>query len=475
MDYGRTGGYICSVVSYTSNSPIKYMIVIRRRLIYWLIKEYIRKWKKAIFFSFLIGLGVFFGFIFILRYFTAKIPVGKTETIGVVGAYSLQTLPPFILQDITKGLTVIAQDGSVLPGVAREWKVDETGKQYTFFLRNDVAFSDGKSLTSNDVSYSFSNVKVTRPNKQTIVFTLKDSYSPFLVSASHPIFKKGFVGIGQYFIRDVKLNGNFVQTIILALTANPYQTKIYQFYPSIDALKTAYMLGEVSRMVGLPDIEYKNSSFDTFQNTKIKKVTDYDQLVTIFYNTTDSVPSDKRLRSALSYSLPDTFSSGEKARSPISLKSWAYAQNFALEQDIDQAKILLEAYETGTKSANLRFELKTLPKYKDTAEEVAKAWEAIGVKTDIVVVESVPTTFQAFLGNFFLPKDPDQYTLWHSAQANNITRYDSKRIDKLLEDGRKITDRDERKKIYADFQKYLLADSPASFLYFPYAYEVSRK
>lgn len=451
------------------------MIVFRRRLIYWLIKEYIRKWKKAIFFSFLIGLAVFFGFIFILRYFVAKIPVGKTETIGVVGAYSLQTLPSFILQDITKGLTVIAEDGSILPGVAREWKADEAGKQYTFFLRNDVVFSDGKRLTSDDVSYSFSNVKVTRPNKQMIVFTLNDSYSPFLVSASHPIFKKGYVGVGHYFIRDVKLNGDFVQTIILALTTNPYQTKIYQFYPTFDALKTAFMLGEVSRMIGLPDIMYKNFSLDTFKNTKIVKVTDYDQLITIFYNTTDSVLSDKRLRSALSYALPDMFTNGEKAGNPIMPKGWAYAQNYTLFYDIERAKILLEAYETGTKSANLRFELKTLPKYKSTAEEVVKAWKTIGVTADIVVVDSVPTNFQAFLGNFFVPDDPDQYTLWHSAQANNITRYDSKRIDKLLEDGRKITDREERKKIYADFQKYLLADSPASFLYFPYVYEVSRK
>lgn len=452
------------------------MIVFRRRLIYWLIKEYLRKWKKAIFLSFLIGFLVFVGFIFILRYFTAKIPVGKTETIGVVGAYSLQTLPSFILQDITKGLTVIAPDGSVLPGVADKWKVNETGKQYTFFLRSDVVFSDGKNLTSNDVSYSFSNVKVTRPNKQTIVFTLKDSYSPFLVSVAHPIFKKGFVGVGKYSIKDVKLNGDFVETIILTLTTNPYQTKIYQFYPTFDALKTAYMLGEVSLMVGLPDIKYKNTTFNVFQNTKVAKNIDYNQLVTIFYNTTDSTLSDKRLRSALSYALPDVFAEGEKAGNPIMPKGWAYAQNFTLMHDIEQAKILLEAYDTGTKSAGMRFELKTLPKYKNTAEKVVKSWQEIGVTADIVVVESVPTNFQAFLGNFFLPKDPDQYTLWHSSQANNITRYDSnKRIDKLLEDGRKITDIDERKKIYADFQKYLLADSPASFLYFPYIYEVSRK
>ena len=29
--------------------------------------------------------------------------------------------------------------------------------------------------------------------------------------------------------------------------------------------------------------------------------------------------------------------------------------------------------------------------------------------------------------------------------------------------------------IYADFQKYLLEDAPAAFLYFPYEYDVIRK
>jgi DNA segregation ATPase FtsK/SpoIIIE-like protein len=63
----------------------------------------------------------------------------------------------------------------------------------------------------------------------------------------------------------------------------------------------------------------------------------------------------------------------------------------------------------------------------------------------------------------------------NSKQANNITGYENKRIDKLLEDGRKTISQTERKKIYDDLQKYLLADAPAAFLYFPYEYTVTRK
>jgi ABC-type transport system substrate-binding protein len=45
----------------------------------------------------------------------------------------------------------------------------------------------------------------------------------------------------------------------------------------------------------------------------------------------------------------------------------------------------------------------------------------------------------------------------------------------LLEDGRRTSDVGERRIIYADFQKFLIEDVPASFLFFPYEYDISRK
>jgi len=77
---------------------------------------------------------------------------------------------------------------------------------------------------------------------------------------------------------------------------------------------------------------------------------------------------------------------------------------------------------------------------------------------------------------FQVPSDPDQYQFWQSTQEDtNITHYTNLKIDKLLEDGRKTLDKDTRKKIYADFQRYLVDDSPVIFLYFPKAYTVERK
>jgi peptide/nickel transport system substrate-binding protein len=103
------------------------------------------------------------------------------------------------------------------------------------------------------------------------------------------------------------------------------------------------------------------------------------------------------------------------------------------------------------------------------------SWKKIGMQVRIEEVDSLPSDFQMYLGDFTLPRDPDQYTVWHSNQVNNITKFKNLRIDKLLEDGRQTTDFQTRQKIYFDFQKYLLDEQPASFLFFPYVYEITRK
>jgi len=57
----------------------------------------------------------------------------------------------------------------------------------------------------------------------------------------------------------------------------------------------------------------------------------------------------------------------------------------------------------------------------------------------------------------------------------NITNYQSPKLDKLLEDGRKLTDQNERQAVYFDFQKTLVEDTPVIFLYHPTVYTISKK
>lgn len=448
----------------------------RRRLIAWLFKAYIKKWRKTIFLSFVFGLIVFFILKFGANYFIPLVPFIQKETIGLVGAYTSDNLPPEILNKLSTGLTYVEKDDTIKPNIAKSWEIKNNGKKYIFHLKDNVVFNDGTKLTSEQIKYNFIDVSIERPDKFTIVFNLKNSYSPFLITVSRPIFKNEFVGTGQYRVQDINLNGNFVQSLNLVPVKSADEEIFYKFYPTEESLITAFVLGEVSKISGIKSEKFKNKNLSSFSNTKVFKKIDYSHLVTIFYNTQDKDLSDKKLREALSYAIPDNFLYGKRNYGPFSPNSWVSQDGFATyEQDFSHAELLLDDSGVSTKSSSVTFELKTLPQYIDLAGELKKVWEKIGIKSKIIIVDSLPSSFQIFLGDFKVPKDPDQYTLWHSSQINNITNYKNLRIDKLLEDGRQTMEIEERKKIYSDFQKYLLDDSPATFLYFPYVYEITKK
>lgn len=453
------------------------MLVFRKRLLFWLIKAYMKRWGKVIILSFIGGLGIFFLLLSTSRLLVHLLPIEKKVVVGAVGAYTTDILPVAIEKKISFGLTQLAVDGSVIEGAATSWKIEDNGKKYTFYLKKTLRFSDGRKFTTNTVNYDFSDVTTNKPDQQTIVFTLKDPYSPFLVTVSRPLYSGGLTGIGEYKIQNLELNGDFIKSLTLVSTKNRFKTERYIFYPTEEALKVAFALGEINRAVGLIDTTFRKISFASYPKTRVLRKTDYTKLVTIFFNNHDQVLSDKKIRNGLTYALPETFSSGERSYVPYPPQS-QYHSNDAItkrEQDFEHAKVLIDAATSNASaSARTTIHLKALSKYMGVADEIVKAWRQVGVDARIEKVDSIPTQFQAYLGDFNLPKDPDQYVLWHSNSSKNITRYKNLRIDKLLEDGRTVADTETRKELYADFQKYLLDDSPASFLFFPYEYEIQK-
>lgn len=55
---------------------------------------------------------------------------------------------------IFSGLVRMGSDLEVLPDIAHRWEVGEGGTVYTFFLRQDVTFHDGRPVTTQDVKYA---------------------------------------------------------------------------------------------------------------------------------------------------------------------------------------------------------------------------------------------------------------------------------------------------------------------------------
>jgi len=80
--------------------------------------------------------------------------------------------------------------------------------------------------------------------------------------------------------------------------------------------------------------------------------------------------------------------------------------------------------------------------------------------------------FDAVVLGWSLSLDPDQYSIWHSSQQApgqfNFLGYSNPQVDRLLEQGRLELDIEKRTKIYHEFARHLLEDSPIVYLYAGY-------
>ena len=100
----------------------------------------------------------------------------------------------------------------------------------------------------------------------------------------------------------------------------------------------------------------------------------------------------------------------------------------------------------------------------------------VGIKVNIRAIEWASFIsrfiktgdFDVVLLGWGLGLDPDQFNIWHSSQQGgdkfNFIGYNNPAVDKLLEQGRVELDPDKRQKIYHEFAKVLLEDSPIVYL-----------
>ena len=123
------------------------------------------------------------------------------------------------------------------------------------------------------------------------------------------------------------------------------------------------------------------------------------------------------------------------------------------------------------------FEILTTNKERETsAVLIQRRLKDVGIQVNVRMLE-----WASFLGRFIEPRefdavilgwglglDPDQYSIWHSSQQGakqfNFVGYNNPKVDQLLEQGRLELDPDKRQKIYHEFAKTLLEDSPIVYL-----------
>lgn len=437
------------------------------RYIFSLVSAFLSRFKGIFIIGIAFGILVYLTSRTFLPLFFAK----ENERIGIVGRYPLDKLPSSILELAGEGLTDLNEDGSVRSGIASSWEAKDDGKTWIFHLNEAKTWQDGKKITSQNIQITFSDVTVEKPDSKTIIFKLQNPFAPFPYIVSKPIFRKGFLGNGSWKIKKITVSGSNVEKIILADSFG--NRKTYFFYPTEESAKLAFKLGQIDILSGV----FSVNPFDTWKTVKIVKNPDYGKYVAIFFNNEkDKATADKSLRQALSYAINKNFPEAPRAIGPISPNSWAYnPQVKPYDYDPQKAKDMIKDLPKNVRD-NLTITLTSSPVLLSLAEGIRKDWETLGLKVNIQVAQGVPDQFDALLAIFDIPKDPDQYALWHSSQsATNIANYNNPRIDKLLEDGRIEIDQEVRKKIYLDFQRFLVEDSPAVFLYYPTSYVVTRK
>src|SRR5438046_2759226 len=60
-----------------------------------------------------------------------------------------------VIQNLMEGLTQFDDQLRPQPAVAKRWTVSPDGKTYTFYLREDIYWTDGKPVTAYDFEYSW--------------------------------------------------------------------------------------------------------------------------------------------------------------------------------------------------------------------------------------------------------------------------------------------------------------------------------
>ena len=401
---------------------------------------------------------------------------------------------------LKKGL--LWHDGKVL---------DANDVYFTYNILQDPAYK-------SPLRQGLQGVDVNLVDNNTIEFNLKNPYTGFLENLTVGILPKHIweniapekfalaennlhpIGSGPYeFSNFQKDSSGNILTLQLAANKNfydgaPYISKItFNFYSSDDELIAGYNKKEIMGMGSIPPANVKD-----IKNAKSTNLHDLiiPRYFSVFFNQTKNVAlADDNVRAALSLSVDRQeivnkilYGKGITLQSPMFPQMQGYKAGGSNIADVSAAnKILddngwvLDKNENVRKkgSEKLAFELVTTdwPELNQTADLVAQQWAKVGAKVTVKVLtvsdlqqNYIRTReYDSILFGQALSFNPDLYSFWHSSQKHdpglNLSLFDNKDADGLLEDLRQQTDQLKRIADYQQFQDILAKENPAVFLY----------
>ena len=416
----------------------------------------------------LIG-SLFFIILPLIKEFTNS-PQFKTKKIGIVGFYTYQNLPPNITSLISFGLTQSSSNNKAIPSpLLKEWIVQNDNKEFILTINTEHYWHNGQKFDIKDIDYEISGTKIEKIDKDKIKISLEKPFSPLLSILNQPLFKnkKKLIGLGLYKVEKINYQQNHIKKILLQNTETKQEKIEFTFYDNEKDLISAFKLGEINQI----NSTSSPKELDKWPKIKISPHSESNQnYIALFFNTKKI--EAKTLRQAFAYATEKNNNKENRCIGPISPNSWAYNDSIkTYDYNPGRAKELFKDNQIEKINITLN-NRKLLP----LAEEIKNSWQSIlNIRTGVSVENQINTNnFDVLLAYGSIPQDPDQYSFWHSTQQSNITKLNNPKIDKLLEEGRQSFDIQERKQIYLEFQKSLLEESPAIFLYYPTTYSISK-
>lgn len=431
--------------------------------LYWLILLVFFKRNK-------IWLGVLFISAFLVIFGQMKFQLfynSNQLSLGFIGTYQEHDLPEEVTKLISDSLVEVDDKGKVSPKLAAGWETNNDATSFKFKLKDNLKWADGSTIKSQDLVFNIPNTQPSTPDDKTLQFNLKEPYSPLSSLLTRPLIKRGsMMGTGPYRITSIEKSRIFITKIELKPVDSSMPVIYIRFYPNEKVALTGFNLGEIQALFGISNPKV----FSDNPKINLKQKTDYSRIVTILFQTKDPNLSSRSLRQALSYAT-EVIKGEEMANNPYPHNSWAYdSEAKKYLSNPEEAKLALGRAKASISEEKLKEEiiLTTTPNLENVGAQVVNNWKSLGLNAKLRIESGIAQNFQSLLITQSIPSDPDQYTLWHATQEKtNLTKYNSKRADKDLEDGRKAITEEERKEKYFDFQKTLLEDAPAVFLYFP--------
>ena len=420
---------------------------------------------------------------------------------------------------IFSGLTKHDGDNKIVPDLAESWSYDESSFTYTFKLRKDVKWHDGKEFTAEDVKFTIDTIKNPKNNseissnyqdvkdvkivdKHTLKIELINHNVAILDYLSTGIipkhllegkdiqndeFNKKPIGTGLYKFDDWK-EGQYIK-----LSANnqyygnspKINEVVFKIIPDDKAKAMQLKSGEID----IAQIDPKDMSLfekDTQFTTYKFKTADYRG---VMYNFSKPLfKENKEVVKALSYSVDRKaiidsvlMGMGEAAYSPLQMSEYNNENIEKYEYSPKKSRQILEdagwklndegIYQKGNQKLEFTITCFEGDQVRiDMATIVSQNFKEIGVNAKVDIQSNVDwTNLDTFLIGWGSPFDPDDHTykVFHSSQIEsgmNLNSYSNSKVDEVLGKARGTDISEDRIKYYKEFQEEMANDLPFTFL-----------